>query len=97
MESMNNNVSPETKKFLNEMSDYIGCKLYFYGSVQRADFFPEDSDIDILVDFQKSIGIEFIDLADELEILLHHRVDLVSRKGIKPQYYQHIEKELRYV
>ena len=47
METINNNVSPETKKFLNEMSDYIGCKLYFYGSVQRADFFPEDSDIDI--------------------------------------------------
>jgi len=64
-----------------------------YGREQQR----EDSDIDILVDFQKSIGIEFIDLADELEILLHHKVDLVSRKGINPQYYQHIEKELMYV
>jgi predicted nucleotidyltransferase len=70
--------------------------LAIFGSYSREQQ-SEDSDIDILVDFQKSIGIEFIDLADELEILLHHRVDLVSRKGIKPQYYQHIEKELRYV
>lgn len=47
METINNDLSPETKKFLKRMSNYIGCKLYFYGSVQRPDFFPEDSDIDI--------------------------------------------------
>ena len=47
METVNNDLSPETQKFLKKMSNYIGCKLYFYGSVQRADFFPEDSDIDI--------------------------------------------------
>lgn len=57
----------------------------------------EDSDVDILVDFQKPIGIEFIDLADELEKLLHRKVDLVSLKGIKPIYYQQIEQELNYV
>lgn len=64
-----------------------------YGRGQQND----DSDIDILVDFKKPIGIEFIDLADELEKLLNNKVDLVSRKGIKPQYYKHIEQELNYV
>jgi predicted nucleotidyltransferase len=39
----------------------------------------ESSDVDILVDFQKPIGIEFIDLASELEKLLKIRVDLVSK------------------
>lgn len=64
-----------------------------YGRGQQS----EDSDVDILVDFKKPIGIEFIDLADELEMLLHKKVDLVSLKGIKPLYYQHIESELNYV
>jgi predicted nucleotidyltransferase len=57
----------------------------------------ESSDVDILVDFQKPIGIEFIDLASELEKLLKIRVDLVSKNGIKPQYFKHIEQDLNYV
>ncbi len=54
--------------------------LAIFGSYGRGQQ-TEDSDIDILVDFQKPIGIEFIDLADELETLLHSKVDLVSLKG----------------
>jgi predicted nucleotidyltransferase len=70
--------------------------LAIFGSYGRGQQ-TEDSDIDILVDFQKPIGIEFIDLADELETLLHSKVDLVSLKGIKPIYYQSIEHDLNYV
>lgn len=57
----------------------------------------EESDVDILVDFQRPIGIEFIDLANELENLLHRRVDLVSKNGIRPDYFKQIERELNYV
>ncbi len=53
-----------------------------------------DSDVDILVDFEKPVGVEFIDLADELEELLNLKVDLVSRGAFKPQYYREIEKDL---
>lgn len=56
-----------------------------------------DSDIDILVDFIKPIGVEFIDLAEELENLLRIKVDLVSRNGVKPAYLKHIETDLNYV
>jgi len=38
------------------------------------------SDIDIMVEFSKPIGILFIDLADDLELLLKHKVDLVPEK-----------------
>ncbi len=55
------------------------------------------SDVDILVDFKQPIGIEFIDLAEELESLLKIKVDLVSRNGVKPAYYKQIEVELSYV
>ncbi|WP_133997484.1 nucleotidyltransferase family protein [Dinghuibacter silviterrae] len=67
-----------------------------FGSIVRTDFRPE-SDIDIVVDFSQPIGIEFVDLADELEQLLDRKVDLVSKAGIKPQYYRAIESEILYV
>lgn len=67
-----------------------------FGSVVRDDFTPE-SDIDIIVDFNRPVGIEFIDLADYIEQRLQRNVDLVSRKGIKEKYYNAIEKEILYV
>ncbi len=67
-----------------------------FGSYSRGQQ-NEKSDIDILVDFYKPVGIEFIDLANELELLLKIKVDLVSKKGVKPQYLANIEEELSYV
>ena len=43
------------------------------------------------------MGIEFIDLAGELEAILHRKVDLVSKNGIKPKYLEEIKKDLVYV
>ncbi len=57
----------------------------------------EDSDIDILIDYDQPIGIEFIDLAEELEKILHRKVDLVSKNGVKPKYLEEILKDLVYV
>lgn len=37
-----------------------------FGSIVRDDF-TDKSDIDIIVDFSKPVGIEFIDLADFIE------------------------------
>jgi len=42
------NILPEsTNNFLNNLSEYLQTQLYFYGSVQRGDFFSRYSDIDI--------------------------------------------------
>ena len=57
----------------------------------------DESDIDILVEFNKPIGIEFIDLAEELEQILSVKVDLVSKRGLKERHFKAIEKELYYV
>jgi predicted nucleotidyltransferase len=67
-----------------------------FGSMARGDF-NENSDVDILVEFEKPVGIEFIDLANELESILQEKVDLISRSGIKPKYLKVIEKDLHYV
>ena len=75
---------------------YHLTSLGIFGSFAREDF-QEDSDIDILIDYDQPIGMEFIDLADELEKILARKVDLVSKNGIKPKYYEEILKDLIYV
>ncbi|MDB5090971.1 MAG: polymerase beta domain protein region [Mucilaginibacter sp.] len=77
-------------------SKYFVSSIGLFGSVVRDDF-NKDSDIDIIVDFNGRIGIEFITLADELERKLNHKVDLVSRGGIKQKYFDVIEPEIVYV
>lgn len=67
-----------------------------FGSITREDF-QTASDIDIIVDFKKPIGIEFIELADFLEANFDRKVDLVSRKGLKPGLFSKIKDEIQYV
>jgi len=78
------------------VSRYHLKSIGIFGSCTRDDF-RDDSDIDILIDYEKQMGIEFIDLADELETILKRKVDLVSRNGIKPKYFEEIKKDLIYV
>jgi predicted nucleotidyltransferase len=76
--------------------DYHVSSIGIFGSAVRNDFAPE-SDLDIIVDFSQPIGISFIDLAEYLEKRINMQVDLVSRKGIKPNYFASIENEIVYV
>lgn len=71
-------------------------ELAIFGSVSRGEA-TEQSDVDILVEFSAPVGMEFIHLAYELEALLHRKVDLVSRNGIKEKYFQAIKSDLVYV
>jgi hypothetical protein len=78
------------------MDKYHVSSIGLFGSVVRDDF-NASSDIDIIVDFSKPIGIEFIDLADFIEAKLNKNVDLVSRNGIKQKYFRTFESEIIYV
>ena len=64
METTKNKLSPETKQFFDKLSSYLDTKLYFYGSVQRDDYFDgkSDIDVDILEDYQYKywVGIKFL-------------------------------------
>ena len=70
--------------------------MAIFGSVTRGDA-REDSDIDILVDFDEPIGLDFVQLAEDLEAILGRRVDLVSRNAIKPRYWEYVKRNLVYV
>ena len=71
--------------------------MALFGSYSRNTAVAGKSDVDVLVDFSQPIGLAFVDLADELELLLQLKVDLVSRGGIKPKYFTVIEPDLIYV
>ncbi len=78
------------------MSTYGLKHIAIFGSYSR-DQQNDASDLDILVEFSRPVGIEFIDLAEELEGLLNIKVDLVSRNGVRPEYLKQIESDLNYV
>jgi uncharacterized protein len=78
------------------ISKYYVSSIGLFGSVVRGDF-TANSDIDIIVSFNRPVGMEFIDLANELEEKLDRKVDLVSKNGIKEKYYQIIEPQIIYV
>jgi predicted nucleotidyltransferase len=71
-------------------------KLGLFGSYARGEA-VEGSDIDILVDFKKPVGMEIVDLALELEKLLNHKVDIITLNAIKNRLFSHIEQEVIYV
>lgn len=64
---------------------YPISELGLFGSVAKGDH-SETSDIDVLVDFNGSVGMVFFRLANELEDEFQTKVAVVSRKGIKPPY-----------
>lgn len=81
---------------LDLLARYHLKSIGIFGSFTREDF-KDDSDIDILIDYDQPMGIEFIDLAEDLEEILKRKVDLVSKKGIKSKYFEEIKKDLIYV
>jgi predicted nucleotidyltransferase len=68
-------------------------RLALFGSWARGDA-REDSDVDVLVEVDPSIGLRFVELGDEIERALGRPVDLVSRRAIKPSLWLRIEGEL---
>jgi uncharacterized protein len=59
-------------------------ELALFGSVLRDNFSP-DSDIDVMVAFapEHNWGLEFMEMADELERYFQRKVDFVTRSSIE--------------
>ncbi|MBV6421218.1 MAG: hypothetical protein DAHOPDDO_02492 [Ignavibacteriaceae bacterium] len=91
----------ETKKLLELHKSRLKAKYHIkyiglFGSLVRGDATPK-SDVDILVEFNKPIGLDFVSLADELEEILGVKVDLVTPNAIKPRMFEYIKQDLIYV
>jgi len=80
----------------DELKERFGVKeIGIFGSYVRGEQ-RADSDIDILVDFERPIGWEIVDLKEYLENLLGMKVDLVPKRSVirKPLLWKHIQEEL---
>ena|SRR3989304_695329 len=73
-------------------------KIGIFGSYVRGEA-KKGSDIDILVDFEKPIGLQFVELADELERLLDIKVELITKDALmqKARLWKNVSRDLAYV
>jgi len=72
-------------------------RIGIFGSFVRGKQ-KKGSDLDILVEFETPIGFfDFIRLENLLSRVLRQKVDLVSKRAIKPAVKKEIIKEVQYV
>ncbi|TAL22248.1 MAG: nucleotidyltransferase [Nitrospirae bacterium] len=87
------------KKELPYLKDKYGVeRIVLYGSFAKGTQ-RKKSDIDILVDIRRSIGLEFVSLADRLEEILGRKVDVATYNHFKSSFhnprYKHITEDIR--
>lgn len=76
--------------------DYSVKEIGLFGSFSD-ETFTEDSDIDLLVEFERPIGWRFFSLEIYLEKIFNRKVDLVTRNALKDQIKESILKQVNYV
>ena len=87
------------KRHKEELRELFGVReIGIFGSYVRGEQ-TELSDVDILVDFEREIGWEIVDLKEYLERILGVKVDLISKRGIvrRPLIWNYVKKEVVYV
>lgn len=70
-------------------------KIGLFGSFSRNES-NNESDIDLLVDFEEKSLDNFIDLVFELEKIFGRKVDLLTEKGISPYILPYVQNEVRW-
>lgn len=92
----------QVKETINKHIDFLKVTYHVkgigvFGSVARADN-TQSSDIDILVEFSKPIGFfKFIELEEILSKIIGKKVDLVTKKALKPAIREEVLRETIYV
>ncbi len=87
------------KEELSYLRDKYGVeRIILYGSFAKGTQ-NKKSDIDILVDLRKTLGLEFIALADTLEEKLGRKVDITTlehfKESLKKPRYKHIADDIK--
>ena len=81
-------------------AEYGVSKIGLFGSMVRGEA-DESSDVDIVVEFERPVGLQFVELVDYLEDLLGRDVDLLTPAGIQairsPRVAESIRQGVVYV
>ena len=78
------------------LRDYSVKKIGLFGSFSD-DSFTDDSDIDLLVEFERPIGWRYFSLEIYLENIFGRKIDLVTKNALKEQIKDRILKQVKYV
>lgn len=78
------------------MTEYFVSKIGLFGSFSDSSF-TEQSDIDILIEFEKPIGWKYFTLEIYLENIFGRKIDLVTKNALKEQIKDTILKQVKYV
>ena len=86
------------QKHRDEFREQYGLKeIGIFGSYVKGEQ-KEKSDIDMLIELEKPIGfVRFMRLENALSQLLGVRVEMVTRKALKPHIGKRILQEVKYV
>jgi uncharacterized protein len=76
--------------------EYSVRQIGLFGSFSD-DSFTENSDIDILVEFERPIGWKYFSLEIYLENIFGRKIDLVTKNALKEQIKDRILDQVKYV
>lgn len=76
--------------------EYSVKEIGLFGSFSD-ETFSEDSDIDLIVEFEKPIGWKFFSLELYLQKIFNRKIDLVTKNALKDQIKDSILKKVNYV
>ena len=76
--------------------DFAVKEIGLFGSFSDESF-SEESDIDLLVEFEKPIGWKYFSLEIYLEGVFNRKIDLVTKNALKRQIKDRILKQVYFV
>ncbi len=76
--------------------DYSVKQIGLFGSFSD-DSYTDDSDIDLLVEFERPIGWKYFSLEIYLENIFGRKIDLVTKNALKEQIRDRILNQVKYV
>ena len=96
-----NEVIEKIKLYYPFLSSEFGIKrIGVFGAIAKQTE-GEESDIDLIVEFERPIGLKFIRLVEYSKKLLGRKVDVLTKDGVRSikvkRVSQEIEKDIIYV
>ncbi|WP_161889364.1 nucleotidyltransferase family protein [Pontibacter russatus] len=71
-------------------------QIGYFGSFANGDY-RDESDLDVIVAFNRKIGWKFFDLKDYLEAVVGRKIDLVTERSLKKQWKPAIMQQVKYI
>lgn len=75
-------------------SEYGLRKVGIFGSYAK-DLQNHKSDIDIIVEFERPIGLKFIEFSEHLERILQNKIDILTLAGLEGIRNKRIAQEIK--